>query len=277
MDTGNKISLYNYHGDTGGCGRQVAVEVGPPVVEVLSHVGEGFVAELTLVKGFRGVGLPARHQEEQTEETIRSCQLCVSHRFIGCCLLTPVHDESHLSGEAVATVHTQVPGHARVCAHVRLQRRQLLEHLSTLGALVRALLVYTLVSGQPVNGGERAVAELALLGLGTERHLLLCYSDPNVFRPLCRLVPPSHLLQATHNAWLAALFVLTQEVLSLVLEEVLWGLEEKGAFGALVRVDDHHLRLLLMLLLAVLLDTRDQPQLDPLDTVFQNPQLCPGA
>lgn len=35
--------------------------------------------------------------------------------------LLPVHDQSHLSGEAIATVHTQVPGHARVCAHVRLQ------------------------------------------------------------------------------------------------------------------------------------------------------------
>lgn len=37
------------------------------MVEVLGHVGEGFVAELTLVKGVCRVGLPARNQEEKDE------------------------------------------------------------------------------------------------------------------------------------------------------------------------------------------------------------------
>lgn len=90
--------------------------------------------------------------------------------------------------------------------------------------------MHTFVSSQPVNGGEGAVAELTLLGLGTECYLLLGYSNPNVLHPLCSVIPPSHLLKATHDTWLSALFVLTQEVLSLVLEEVFWGLEEKGAF-----------------------------------------------
>lgn len=89
MDTtGSEICLFNYHGDTGGCGGQITVEVSSTVVEVLGHVGEGFVAELTLVKGFCGVGLPARYQEEKTEENVRSCQVCVSHHFIGCCVFT---------------------------------------------------------------------------------------------------------------------------------------------------------------------------------------------
>lgn len=95
---------------------------------------------------------------------------------------------------------------------------------------MRAQLMHAFVSSQPVDGGECAVADLTRLGLGTERYLLLCHSNPNVLHPLCCLLPPSHLLEATHDAWLSALFVLTKEVLSLVLEEVLWGLEEKGAF-----------------------------------------------
>lgn len=33
------------------------------MVQILGHVGEGFVAELTLVKRVCSVGLPARHQE----------------------------------------------------------------------------------------------------------------------------------------------------------------------------------------------------------------------
>lgn len=35
------------------------------MVEVLGHVGEGFVAELTLVKRICSVGLPARHREQR--------------------------------------------------------------------------------------------------------------------------------------------------------------------------------------------------------------------
>lgn len=41
------------------------VEVGSTVVEVFGHVGEGFVAELTFVKGVCSVGLPARHKDGQ--------------------------------------------------------------------------------------------------------------------------------------------------------------------------------------------------------------------
>lgn len=95
---------------------------------------------------------------------------------------------------------------------------------------MRALLVHTFVSGQPVDRGEGAAAEFTLLGLGPDCCFLLRYSNPNVLRLLRNLFPPSHLLEATHDSWLSALFVLTQEVLSLVLEEVFWCLEEKGAF-----------------------------------------------
>lgn len=144
--------------------------------------------------------------------------------------LLPVHDQSHLSGEAIATVHTQVPGHTRVCAHVCLQRRRLLEHLSALGTVVRALLVHTFVSGQSVYGSEGSVAKLTLLGLGTEHCFLLCHSNMNGLHPVCSVIPPLRLLKATHDPRLSTLFVLTQEVLSLVLEEVFRGLEEKGAF-----------------------------------------------
>lgn len=83
------------------------------MVEVLGHVGEGFVAELTLVKGVCSVGLPVRHQEEKNKRNISSCQfLTVILSAVVSPRLLPVHDKSHLSGEAIATVHTQVPGHA---------------------------------------------------------------------------------------------------------------------------------------------------------------------
>lgn len=38
------------------------------MVEVLGHVGEGFVAELTLVKGVCRVGLPARNQKKKMKQ-----------------------------------------------------------------------------------------------------------------------------------------------------------------------------------------------------------------
>lgn len=170
---------------------------------------------------------------EKHKQNIGSCQPSVSLCHCSCggvSGLLPVHDQSHLRGEAIATVHTQVPGHTRVCAHVGLQRCRLLEHLSTLGTFKRALLVDALVRRQTVDGGEGPVAEFTLLGLGTECYLLLCHSNTKVLHPLRSFVPSSQLLKATHDARLSALFVLSQEVHPLVLEEVFGGLEEKGAF-----------------------------------------------
>lgn len=40
------------------------VPVSPAVVEVFGHVGEGFVAELTFVKGVCHMRLPERNQTE---------------------------------------------------------------------------------------------------------------------------------------------------------------------------------------------------------------------
>lgn len=86
------------------------------MVEVLGHVGEGFVAELTLVKGVCSVGLPAKNQEEKRKQTNSFVSLChlliINQAAVMSPNLLPVHDESHLCGEAIATVHTQVPGHA---------------------------------------------------------------------------------------------------------------------------------------------------------------------
>lgn len=48
------------------------------MVEVLGHVGEGFVAELTLVKGVCSVGLPARHQEEKMKQTETESKVHIS-------------------------------------------------------------------------------------------------------------------------------------------------------------------------------------------------------
>lgn len=267
-----------YHGDGSGRAGGVAAEVASAVVEVLGHVGEGFVAEQTLVKGIWSVSLPAREQEKEGNSTL-SHPSCDHLRFSLSFLVVfapPVHDKSHLRGEATAAVDTQVPGHARVGAHVGLQRRRLLEHFPTVRALVRALLMHARVSGQAVDGGERAMAEVALMGLGAERYLLLCYFDPDGVHPVRTFVPPSRLFKATHDARLAALLVLTQEVLPLMLEVVFRGLEYQGALGALVRVDDHQVCRLQPLLGSVL-DTGDQPQLQVLHAIFQDPQVCFGA
>lgn len=51
-------------GGRSGCAAGVDAEVRPSVVKVLGHVGEGFVAELALVKGVGGVRLPARRTRE---------------------------------------------------------------------------------------------------------------------------------------------------------------------------------------------------------------------
>lgn len=112
-----------------------------------------------------------------------------------------------------------------MCAHVGLQRRCLLEHFSTVRTLVRALLVHARVSGQAVDGGEGAMAEVALVRLGAEGDLLLCYFDADALHPVGSFVPPSRLFKAAHDARLSAFFVLTQEVLALMLEVVLRGLE----------------------------------------------------
>ncbi len=48
------------------------------MVEVLGHVGEGFVAELTLVKGVCSVGLPATHREEQMKQTEKESNVHIS-------------------------------------------------------------------------------------------------------------------------------------------------------------------------------------------------------
>lgn len=91
------------------------------MVEVLGHVGEGFVAELTLVEGLHNVGLPVRHQEKQVKRTGGKKKDGSYHSGIERRRALPVHDQSHLRGEAIAAVHAQVPGHARVRAHVRMQ------------------------------------------------------------------------------------------------------------------------------------------------------------
>lgn len=59
--------LIYYHCDRDGCARCVTVEVDSTVVEILGHVGEGFVAEMTLVKGICSVGLPTIRQEKKVE------------------------------------------------------------------------------------------------------------------------------------------------------------------------------------------------------------------
>lgn len=45
------------------------VEVDSTVVEILGHVSEGFIAEITLMKGVCSVGLPTRNQEKEIEIT----------------------------------------------------------------------------------------------------------------------------------------------------------------------------------------------------------------
>lgn len=160
-------------------------------------------------------------------------------------LSSPVHDERHLGGEAAAAVHAQVPGHARVRAHVGLQRRGLLEHPAAFVALKRALLVYAPVRCHAVDGGEGALAELAFLRFGAEccccrlpiGGSLEAQSLGRLCR-LCRLVPQPHFLQ---NAGLAAFLVLGLEVHALVLQEVLGRLEQERALRALVRVQHHYL------------------------------------
>lgn len=97
-----------YHGDGSGRADRVAVEVGSAVVEVLGHVGEGFVAEATLVERVDGVSLPAGGQRRALSRAGRH-DLAAGVR--ACCRASPVHNKSHLSGEATAAVHTQVPGH----------------------------------------------------------------------------------------------------------------------------------------------------------------------
>lgn len=85
------------------------------MVEVLGHVGEGFVAEMTPVQGICSVGLPVRHQEVKMKQAAEETKLNISRQFltvIRSLLCLPVHDKSHLSGEAIAAVHTKVPGHA---------------------------------------------------------------------------------------------------------------------------------------------------------------------
>lgn len=80
-----RICLFYYHGDRDGCARRFSVEVSSAVVEVLGHVGEGFVAELTLVKGVCSMGLPARHRKKRGNRAERSYQLWVSHSHLGFC------------------------------------------------------------------------------------------------------------------------------------------------------------------------------------------------
>lgn len=245
------------------------------MVEVLGHVGEGFVAEQTLVEGIWSVTLPEREGRAGRKRHVEPYQLRAATVFPS--VASPVHDKSHLRGEAAAAVHAQVPGHARVGAHVALQRCRLLEHFPTIRALVRALLVHARVSGQPVHGGEGAMAQVALVGLGTERYLLLGYFEADGLRPVRSFVPPSRLFKATHDARrLSALLVLTQEVLPLVLQVVFRGLEYQGALGAFVRVDDHQVCRPLLPLGSVL-DTGDQPQLQFLKAIFQDPQVSFGS
>lgn len=158
----------------------------------------------------------------------------------------PVHEEGHLGGEALAAVHAQVPVHAQVGAQVGLHRALFLEDPATLGAFVRALLVHALVRFEAVGGDERAAAQRALLRLGRcRRFLLRRYESVGLSYGVVRLVrqfpAPRGFLKAAHEPPVRTLFFLSQEVLPLVLEEVLRCLEEKGAFGAFVRLDDHHL------------------------------------
>lgn len=80
--------------------------MGSAMVEVLGHVGEGFVAEPTLVKRVNSVSLPAGGQRRVLSRVRRHDLAAGVH-----CLASPVHNKSHLSGESTATVHTQVPGH----------------------------------------------------------------------------------------------------------------------------------------------------------------------
>lgn len=61
LPTGLKLSVC-YHGDGSGRADRVTVEMGSAMVEVLGHVGEGFVAEPTLVKRVNSVSLPAGGQ-----------------------------------------------------------------------------------------------------------------------------------------------------------------------------------------------------------------------
>lgn len=48
------------------------------MVEVLGHVSEGFVAELTFVKRVCGVRLPARHKDGKVKETRKESKACIS-------------------------------------------------------------------------------------------------------------------------------------------------------------------------------------------------------
>lgn len=238
--------LLFYHG---GCRRHlggIMVEVAPAVVEVFGHVGEGPVAKGTLVEGLAGVAPPVGHIRESKRKKLR----CVTSAGLGSLPplspppSSPVHDECHLGGEAAAAVHAQVPGHARVRAHVGLKGSGLLERPATLVALKRALLVYTPVSRHAVDGGERALAELARLQLGTGccgRRRLLTFSGSLHAKALCGLSCLISRPQLIQYTGLAALLVLGLEVHTLVLQEVLWRLEEQRALRALVRVQYHHL------------------------------------
>lgn len=70
METiGKVVCLFYYRGDRDGCSRCVTVEVDSTVVEILGHVSEGFIAEITLMKRVCSVGLPTRNQEKEIEIT----------------------------------------------------------------------------------------------------------------------------------------------------------------------------------------------------------------
>lgn len=47
------------------------------MVEVLGHVGEGFVTELTFVKRVCGVGLPVRHKYGRMKSTIKESKVSI--------------------------------------------------------------------------------------------------------------------------------------------------------------------------------------------------------
>lgn len=55
-----------WYRENGRCSSGVPVQVGATVVQVLGHVGEGLVTELTLVKRVRSVGLPVRSHRRKT-------------------------------------------------------------------------------------------------------------------------------------------------------------------------------------------------------------------
>lgn len=118
------------------------------MVEVLGHIGEGFVAELTLVKWLCSVGLPVGKRKKKTKSYHLSLRYPAAVKSP---CFSPVHDKSHLSSEAVTTVHTEVPGYTRVCAQVCLQRYGLLENPATLLTFMRSLLMHTFVSSKTVD------------------------------------------------------------------------------------------------------------------------------